>query len=263
MLRVDTSTAGYGRFARFRLVARLLYILSMMKHAAIASVLIALTAIPAAAQGRGKSGKVPPGHMPPAGMCRVWYEGVPPGRQPRGAMSCAEAERVAARNGGARVIYGDGRTTRGQGAGGGVLDRDRDRDDRDGRDDRVGRDRRRPTGDNRQPRGRAIPRTERYPAGDAGRYPARRGDARLESAAAENGYRDGLVKGREDANDGDSFDPNRHAWYRSADRGYESRYGSRESYRTEYRRGFRQAYDQAYANGRSSGSRSRPSWWPF
>ncbi len=26
---------------------------------------------------------VPPGHLPPVGMCRVWIRGRPPGRQPR------------------------------------------------------------------------------------------------------------------------------------------------------------------------------------
>jgi len=212
------------------------------RYAAAALVLVALSAAPAAAQGRGnKKGKVPPGHMPPAGMCRVWYEGVPPGRQPR-PTSCAEAERHAARTG-ARVIYSDGRATRGSG-GGGIYDRD-DRDDRD---------------DRRRTRGRAIPRTERYPSSDA-RY----------SPAAQNGYRDGLVKGREDAEDGDSFDPDRHSWYRSADRGYSRRYGSREDYRAEYRRGFLDGYDAAYVarsrsenrSGTRPDTRRRPWWWPF
>lgn len=39
-------------------------------------------------KGRGKakgprSLKVPPGHYPPPGQCRLWYPGRPPGHQPR------------------------------------------------------------------------------------------------------------------------------------------------------------------------------------
>jgi hypothetical protein len=26
--------------------------------------------------------KVPPGHLPPPGQCRIWYPGTPPGHQP-------------------------------------------------------------------------------------------------------------------------------------------------------------------------------------
>jgi len=26
--------------------------------------------------------KIPPGHMPPPGSCRIWYPGKPPGQQP-------------------------------------------------------------------------------------------------------------------------------------------------------------------------------------
>lgn len=67
---------------------------------------LAIAAGSAEAQGKGKGPKkVPPGHLPPAGMCRIWYDGVPPGRQPA-PMSCREAERRAPRN--ARVIYGAG-----------------------------------------------------------------------------------------------------------------------------------------------------------
>jgi hypothetical protein len=40
-------------------------------------------------------------------MCRVWHEGVPPGRQPR-PVDCRTASEVAARDRNARVIYGDG-----------------------------------------------------------------------------------------------------------------------------------------------------------
>ena len=27
-------------------------------------------------------GPVPPGHMPPPGLCRIWHPGTPPGQQP-------------------------------------------------------------------------------------------------------------------------------------------------------------------------------------
>lgn len=37
---------------------------------------------------------IPPGHYPPAGMCRVWIPGRPPGHQPE-PTSCADALRVA------------------------------------------------------------------------------------------------------------------------------------------------------------------------
>lgn len=55
--------------------------------------------------GHGHEGRVPPGQMPPAGECRVWYDDRPPGHQPA-PTDCARAERVAYETGG-RVIYGD------------------------------------------------------------------------------------------------------------------------------------------------------------
>lgn len=222
----------------------------MIKYVAIATALLAVGVSSAEAQGRGRGNdknkgkrgyekRIPPGHLPPPGLCRVWYEGVPPGRQPR-PTSCAEAERVAARDRDARVIYGDrdgrdgrygdrdGRDSRGQGAGGGIFDRfpvdPRDRDDRRYPDD-ARTDRRRPTDEGRRTGGVAIPRTERN-------------DFFYGSTAAESGYRDGLLKGREDAEDRDDYDPSRHSWYRSADRGYERGYGTRDDYREQYRRAF-------------------------
>jgi hypothetical protein len=48
---------------------------------------------------------IPPGQMPPAGMCRIWIDGVPPGRQPA-PTDCTTAQRNVPANG--RVIYGSG-----------------------------------------------------------------------------------------------------------------------------------------------------------
>jgi hypothetical protein len=69
------------------------------------------------------------------------------------------------------------------------------------------------------------------------------------SAAYDNGFRDGLEKGREDVQDNDSFDPVRHSRYRSADRGYDEQYGTKEQYKLTYRDGFEAGYQQGY--GRS------------
>ena len=37
---------------------------------------------------------IPPGHLPPPGMCRVWLPGEPPGHQPK-SRSCSNIERTA------------------------------------------------------------------------------------------------------------------------------------------------------------------------
>ena len=59
----------------------------------------------AGAQGRGRgSDGVPEGHRPPAGMCRIWIDGVPPGQQPA-PTDCTSALRNRPSNG--RVIFGE------------------------------------------------------------------------------------------------------------------------------------------------------------
>ena len=194
-----------------------------MRTAAVALVLMGLVASTAEAQGRGRNARgqnIPPGQMPPAGLCRVWYDGVPPGRQPR-ATNCDEAERIASSDANARVIYGDSNT---RGARNGALLRDRSV-------------------------GGGVPSypypnqsTNQYPNRSANRNSNIRGGVAYNSAAYQNGYRDGLEKGREDAGDRDSYDPVRHSRYRSADRGYNSSYGTRDAYKLVYRDGFEAGY---------------------
>jgi hypothetical protein len=100
---------------------------------------LVLLVAPLAAQGRGHGkGKgngrdVPPGHLPPANMCRVWIDGVPPGHQPA-PTDCRTARRTRPSN--ARIIYGSGARERDR------YDRDRAEDrDRDRYEDRRDRDR--------------------------------------------------------------------------------------------------------------------------
>lgn len=204
-----------------------------MRTAAATLIVFALAAGSLDAQGRGrnrtKSQGIPPGHMPAAGQCRVWYDGVPPGRQPA-ATNCRQAERIAARDANARVIYGDDRYNDPYGTGR-VYEDDRYEDRR---------------GSNGATSGVIDILRNRYPD----RYPSSTSGGRnVNSVPYDNGYRDGLEKGREDVQDNDSFDPVRHSRYRSADRGYDNRYGTKEQYKLAYRDGFEAGYAQGY--GRS------------
>ena len=52
----------------------------------------------------GREQIVPPGFFPPAGMCRIWINGVPAGQQPA-PTDCASAVRNRPAN--ARVLFGD------------------------------------------------------------------------------------------------------------------------------------------------------------
>ena len=68
---------------------------------------LSLNAGRVSAQGRSEKSEkndVPKGFLPPAGMCRVWVDGVPAAQQPA-PTDCASAVRNKPANG--RVIYGD------------------------------------------------------------------------------------------------------------------------------------------------------------
>ena len=60
---------------------------------------------PAGAQGRGQGrDTIPTAYRPPAGMCRIWLDNVPPPQQPA-PTDCPSAVRNRPSNG--RVIFGD------------------------------------------------------------------------------------------------------------------------------------------------------------
>ena len=77
----------------------------MLKMIAVSLAFAAAAAAPLSAQGKGqKAHDIPPGMRPPAGMCRIWLDGVPPGQQPA-PTDCATAVRNRPSNG--RVIFGN------------------------------------------------------------------------------------------------------------------------------------------------------------
>jgi len=98
----------------------------------LAAVLAAAAPADAQGRGRGQGGDkdIPPGHRPPAGMCRIWIDDVPPGRQPA-PTDCQTAVRNQPAN--SRIIWGEN-------TGRGRRDRDDDRDRRNDRDRRTRRD---------------------------------------------------------------------------------------------------------------------------
>jgi len=122
------------------------------------------------------------------------------------------------------VIYGDERSR-------GEVNRGEER-----RDD--GANARRRDDDDRA---RAIPRDDRDRSSPSQNHPG-----------WTQGYRDGLVKGREDAARNRSYDPQRHQWYRSASRGYEARYGLRGAYASIYRDGFDAGYGEQFRRAGSA-----------
>lgn len=169
---------------------------------------------------------VPAGQLPPANMCRVWYDGQAPGRQPR-PTTCREAQNTASRARNARVIYGEN-----------VYD---NRPGYYGNDTRTY-----PYPDNDRGVNR-IPGRDRVPGGVYDRrYP---GSGRYGDTGFENGYRDGRDQGLEDGRDNDRMDATRHGRYRSADRGYIDSYGDKTRYKNSYRDGFQAGYREGYREG--------------
>lgn len=199
----------------------------MRRYAWIVSVALVGAGLPAEAQVRdsnrvrvevAREQGVPPGHLPPEHLCRVWYSNRANGQQPA-PTNCRQAEAIAARDRNARVIYGENAYW-------------------NARDTRYG------SADNARAVRRGSVRDPRNSSGYG--YYERDRRYYANSPAFQNGYRDGMTKGRDDGEDQDRFDVNRHSWYRSATRGYESRYGGRASYEDLYRQGFEAGYAEGY-----------------
>jgi hypothetical protein len=96
----------------------------------------------------------------------------------------------------------------------------------------------------------AVMLTSCAPAyGQWGNSPPRNGSNggyRVERQVFDSGYQDGYRQGRDDARDGDRFNPRGQREYRNADNG---RYRSNDARRV-YRQGFEQGYEEGYRDAR-------------
>lgn len=78
--------------------------MKMLRLVTLGTLAALLAASPLSAQSGRKQDGVPPGHRPPAGLCRIWIDGVPPGQQ-AAPTDCGTAVRNRPANG--RVLFGD------------------------------------------------------------------------------------------------------------------------------------------------------------
>jgi hypothetical protein len=119
-------------------------VMQRLRIGIIAGAALVVATAGAGAQNRGPA-NIPPGFMPPAGMCRVWYDGVAPGRQPA-PTTCQNARASLRAN--TRLVYGPALRTNDPRTGtydprNGTYDPRNDRRDQggwnNGRDDRYDR----------------------------------------------------------------------------------------------------------------------------
>ena len=68
----------------------------------------------------------------------------------------------------------------------------------------------------------------------------------LERRAYDNGFREGVEEGQNDARHNRDYSPQRHSEYRDADDGYRRNEGDRDYYRRSYRQGFEAGYRDSY-----------------
>ena len=75
-----------------------------MKLSVALSIVFVALASPSVAHAQGRGKEIPASERPPAGMCRIWLDNVPPAQQPA-PTDCASAVRNRPAKG--RVIFGD------------------------------------------------------------------------------------------------------------------------------------------------------------
>src|SRR4051812_1546259 len=84
-----------------------------------------------------------------------------------------------------------------------------------------------------------------YETGD--RYATTRSSAYSGQVGYDNGYDDGLKRGRHDGDKGGRFDVTQDSKYRDGDHGYKHSYGARSEYVHSYRRGYEEGYRDGFA----------------
>ena len=114
------------------------------------------------------------------------------------------------------------------------------------RDDRYDRDDWYAGRDDRSWRNRDRDRDGRYDRDRDGRNDR----TEVYRVAQQNGYREGLRQGQDDAYRRRGFNYENDSRYRDALSGYRSEYGNRDDYRRAFREGFRQGYEEGYRNRR-------------
>ena len=107
--RAPTTAMSY-RFSRFSLTSSLRFalpaVIGLIVSAGVAEAQRPVPVNPRAQQSQSQRREqiVPPGFYPPAGMCRIWVNGVPAAQQPA-PTDCASAVRNRPANG--KVLFGD------------------------------------------------------------------------------------------------------------------------------------------------------------
>jgi len=96
------------RFSKFSLPSSLRFafpaLVGLIVSAGVVEAQRPVPAKPSVQQTQARQQIVPPGFYPPAGMCRIWVNGVPAAQQPA-PTDCASAVRNRPANG--KVLFGD------------------------------------------------------------------------------------------------------------------------------------------------------------